>query len=391
MLICEGDASQPLAIFKHLPVPCEDNVLDLLRSAAAHRLDQVRLVREDEFGVVDTRKVARAGGLHLFGFGGERKAVNEVVRDVRVPLVGHDETEVAALATAEAVVSVQDKLDEVDGIPVVNARIVEVVVDLPLASATHSPDELDDGVVEINCDVGLGRGGHRHSEALHGIHELLEARGGEPVTLGTVQVNVETLKVHSDVGVDDGSTGCAVQDTGWVGLAHRGRDLDAALELGKLANDLHRVELERDQGQGIASIVGEPEGQGNVEGTGVLGVGHQLGHGEALANHLEETLAGLARKLLPHEEVIVVHGVDDLATDDDANALSHKLANRIDPVAVGQVEASAGVGGLGRGNVIGNTATNIDRVTGALFNAIAAGITGVKVGEGLGAAVDSLG
>ena len=78
-----------------------------------------------------------------------------------------------------------------------------------------------------------------------------------------------------------------------------------------------------------------------------------------------------------------------LATDDDANALSHKLANRIDPVAVGQVEASAGVGGLGRGNVIGNTATNIDRVTGALFNAIAAGITGVKVGEGLGAAVDS--
>jgi len=336
VLICEGDTAQPLPVFEDLPVPCEDNVLDLLSSAAIRRLDEVELVREDEFGVVDTREIARAGGLHLFGLGGEREAVDEVVRNVGVPLVGHDETEVAALAATEAVVTVENKLDLVDGVAVVHAGVVEVVVDFILATTAHGPDELDHGVIEVNCNMGLGRRSHGHSEALDGIHKLLKAGGGEAITLGTVQVDVEALEVYGDVGVDDGAAGGTIENTGGIATKQGRRDLDAALERGELADDLHGVELEGDQGQGISGVVGKPEGKGNVEGTGVLGVGHELGHGESLANHLEEALAGLARQLFPHEEIVVVHGVDDLATNDDTDALRHKLANSIDPVTVGK-------------------------------------------------------
>ena len=391
MLICKSDTTEPLSILENLPVPCEDNVLDLFSSAAIRRLDEVELVGEDELGVVDTREIARAGGLHLFGLGGEREAVDEVVGDVGVPLVGHDETEVAALAATEAVVTVENELDLVDGVAVVHAGVVEVVVDFILAATAHGPNELDHGVIEVNCDMGLGGRGHGHGEALHGIHELLKAGGGEAITLGTVEVDVKALKVHSDVGVNNGAAGCAVQNASRVSAEQRGRDLDAALERGQLADDLHSVELEGDQGKGIASIVGKPEGKGHVESAGVLGVGHELGHGEALPDHLEEALAGLAGELFPHKEVVVVHGVDDLATDDNADALCHELANGIDPVTVGKFQTGAGIGGSSRGNVVGNATPNVSRVTGTKLDTVTAGVAGIKVGERLGAAVDSLG
>jgi len=335
--ICKSHPAEALTIFEDLPVAGKDNGLDGLIGA-----DESVLHGEDELCVVDTGEVAGAGGLHLLGLGGEGEGVDEVVWDEGVPLVGHDETEVAALAATEAVVTVEDELDLVDGVAVVLAGVVEVVVLLPLAAAAGGPDELDDGVVEVDGQMDLAAGGDGQREALDGVHELLEAGGGEAVTLGTVQVDVETLEVDGHVGVLDGGAGVAVQHTGGKReLLGEGIELDAATQLGELHDDLHSVELERNQGKGVAGVVGEPEGKGNVEGPGLLGVGHQLGHGEALSNHLLEALSGLARKLLPHEQVVVVHRVDDLATDNHRDPLRDVLANRIDPVAVGQLEPGA--------------------------------------------------
>ena len=391
MLVGKSDTSQPLPVLKDLPVAGKDDILDLLAGAAARGRDQGILVGKDKLCVIDTRKVARASGLHLFGLRGKGEAVDEVIGNVGVPLVGHDEPEVAALAATEAVVTVQDELDKVDGVAVVAARIIEVVVDLHLAAAAHGPDQLNDGVIKVDGDMGLGRGGHGHGEALHGIHELLEAGGGEAVSLGPVQVDIEALEINGDVRVHHGGAGGTIEDAGRVGLGERWRDLDAALERGQLADDLHRVELEGDQGQGIAGIVGEPEGHGHVEGASELGVGDQLGHGVALANHLEEAFARLARELLPHEEVVVVHGVDDLAADDHTDPLGHKLANGIDPVAVGQLEARADIGRGRRRDIVAHAAANIGGVAGSQLDTILAGVAGVEEGKRLGATVYALG
>ena len=91
-----------------------------------------------------------------------------------MPLVRNDQPEVAALTATKAVVSVQDELDVVNGVPVIDTGIIEIIIDLDLAAASHRPDELDDRVIEVDSDVSLGRRGHRHSEALHRIHELLK-------------------------------------------------------------------------------------------------------------------------------------------------------------------------------------------------------------------------
>jgi len=376
VFVSKCDTSQPLPILKDLPIASKYNDFHGLLVS-----NKSRLQGKDKLGIVNSREVARPGRLHLFGLRGKGKAVNKVLGDEGMPLVGHHEPEVAALATAETIVTVEDELDLVNGVPVVYARVVKVVVLLPLASATRGPDKLNDRVVEVDGEVDLAAGLYGQREALDRVHELLEAGGGKAITLRTVQVDIEALEVNDNVGVLDSDATRAVDHTGGhiVGRGAQRVQLDAVAKAGQLHNDLHRVELQGDEGQGIAGVVGEPEGQGDVEGAGKFGVGHQLGNGEALANHLGEALAGLPRKLLPHEEIVVVHGVNNLATDNHTDPLGDVLTNGIDPMAVGQLETGANFRGFGRGKRVGGATAKT--VAGRGFDAIATGVTGVDTGE----------
>lgn len=336
--------------------------------------------RENKLGVIDTGEVTGAGGLHLFGLGGKRERVDEVVGDESMPLEGNHEAEVAALALAESVVTIQNKANATHGVAVVATGVVEVVVVLPLAAAACSPDEFDDGVVKVDGEVDGRRGLDGEREALDGVHELLEAGGGEAVTLGTVEVDIEALEVHVDVRILDSGAAVAIEDARGVGVfLGEGAELDALAQRSKLDDDLDSVELQGDEGEGISGVVGEPEGKGDIEDTGALGVGHELGDGKALADHFEQALAGLAGQLFPHEEVVVVHGVDDLATNDDGHALGNVLANGVHPMAVRKFEAGAEfrVGGRGQGivNATGDGAALCD------FDAVATRVTGVDAGE----------
>ena len=83
-----------------------------------------------------------------------RPAVYESIWDVRVMLVWLYQAEVSALLGCEAGQIVELEVHEADGVLQVFAGVAAPVVDVVLALAAHGPDELDDGVVEvdgINC------------------------------------------------------------------------------------------------------------------------------------------------------------------------------------------------------------------------------------------------
>jgi len=105
------------------------------------------------------------------------------------------------------------------------------------------------------------------------------------------------------------------------------------------------VELERGKGESLARVLGEPEGEGHVEHSLLARVADELGAGVALANHLSETTARLASELLPHEEEVVVEGVDGGATDHDTSTADEELANVVGPVSPNAAKLGAEVVG----------------------------------------------
>lgn len=289
--------------------------------------------------MIDARHVARAGWRWVLGVEGERVNVDEAIGDVAVVLVWLDETEPGARLVGEARLVVEVKSSRDNWVTVVNARVVVPVVAALVALATHGPDELKNGVVEVELHANLGVGG-LHVESLVLNDEDFVVGGGEAITLSVVKVDVCGLEASREIVGREAASSGAVLD-GDVGA----RDDDAALEALELDVDLDTVELERGEGESLARVLGEPEGKGNVEHSLLARVADELGAGVALANHLSETTARLASELLPHEEEVVVEGVDGGATDHDASTADEELANVVGPVRPNTTKLGAEVVG----------------------------------------------
>ena len=158
-------------------------------------------------------------------------------------------------------------------------------------------------------------------------NQNLVVGGREAVALDIVEVDVGGLEARRQIAGREAARGRRVLDR------HvRAGDDDAALEALELDVDLHTVELQRGEGEGLTRVLREPEGKGHVQNSALTRVANELRAGPALTNHLGETAARLAGELLPHEEEVVVERVDGGATDDDARAADEKLADIVGPV-----------------------------------------------------------
>ena len=206
-----------------------------------------------------------------------------------------------------------------------------------MALAADRPHELKDGVVEVELHANLRVGG-LHVESLVLSDEYLVHGGGEAIALLVVEVDVGGLEAGREVVGREAAAGGAVLD----GDIRRGDD-DAALKALELNVDLHTVELQGRKGEGLARVLGEPEGQGHIQDAALARVADELGARVALANHLGEAAARLARELLPHKEEVAVESVDGGATDDDAGAADEELADVVGPVGPDALELRAQV------------------------------------------------
>jgi len=148
--------------------------------------------------VVDTRHVARAGWRWVLGVEGERVNVDEAIWDVAVVLVGLDETEPCARLVREARLVVEVESSRDNWVTVVNARVVVPVVAALVALTTDGPDELKNGVVEVELHANLGVGG-LHVEGLVLDDENFVVGSGEAITLSVVKVDICGLKASREI------------------------------------------------------------------------------------------------------------------------------------------------------------------------------------------------
>ncbi len=122
----------------------------------------------------------------------KRIAINEVIWDIGVELIGLDETEVTSLLRCKPWQVVELEAHDLDGVVAVLARVAEPVVGAGLAVSANSPHELDDRMVEVERQAHLGAA----SADLVGLHlsdELLEGTRGEAIALVDVKVHVGGL------------------------------------------------------------------------------------------------------------------------------------------------------------------------------------------------------
>lgn len=144
---------------------------------------------EDELDVVDPGEIDGSGRLRILGVQSEGEAIHETLRNQSVVLVRLHETEILGLATGETRQVVETEMDVRDRIAAPLTAVIEVVVAHVLAFPAHSPDQLDDGMIEVELHTdlaGLGANG----VALQLSDQLLEGSNGESITLGDVQVDI---------------------------------------------------------------------------------------------------------------------------------------------------------------------------------------------------------
>ena len=300
-------------------------------------IDQFILKFKNQFDVVDTRGVHRAGGLGLFREQREREAVRERLWDQSVVLVGFDQAEVTAFLGAETGQVIQTQVHELHGVAAPLARVVEPVVDVHLALTFHRPQQFNDGVIEVQIHANLLLVRH-DVEVLNLVNQLFERAGRETITLVDIEVHVGRQEARIQIVL--------VQRLARIALEHQNAvitDLDAVEQVGEHHVDLNTVELQRHERQRITGGLGEPERQRHVQAAIFLRVGNQLRASVTLANHFSQTLTGLAGEFFPHVQVISVQDRHNLATDDQAGALHEELTDGIGPVRPRGTQTSAGV------------------------------------------------
>jgi hypothetical protein len=309
-------------IAEDVPISTEDD-------DGAVLLIQTSLETEGHIDIVNSAHVAAARRLRLFGIESERVAVNVALGDAAVVLVGLDGTVVFALSATEANQVVQAKLNGLNGVHAINTRVVEPVVGIFVNLTTESPDEFNDGVVELERNLNLAAVGVV-AGGLELRNQLIEVGQGEAVAFLDVQVNERGIDEGRQIVIGKRLAIDALDDSG-AGVA----DNNAVTEGSPGNVQLNTVELESAQGESITRSLGEPEGQRNIETLVETSILDQLETALALANHFLETLTGLARQLFPHVQIVAVKGVNLVATNDQLSLLNNELTNTVDPVSPG--------------------------------------------------------
>ena len=218
---------------------------------------------EGELDVVDPAEIHGAAGLGLLGVQGGAPAVDVRLRDVGVRLVGGDETEVSPLLGGKPRQIVELEVHRLDWILEELARVAEPVVHVVLALATHGPDELDDGVIEVQAHAHLRRT-RLDLVALHLGDELLEGTGGEAIALVDVQVDIVGLDHGPQILLNEGGAVVGLQHDHRVQGTACARGLYARLQVGEADVQLDAVELQGHDRKGVAAALCEPERQWDV-------------------------------------------------------------------------------------------------------------------------------
>ncbi len=352
--------------------------------------DNVGVERQVEHNRVQARPVERAGRVRLLRVQGKRVAVHKALGDVGVVLVRLDLAEVLALHGGKALQVVDAETNLNDGVGVdrhnlaevvhavgshelrvannleralrlgrehdgrgeacararvgtaasrrADARKVEPLVGGLVGLEAGRKDELHHGVVEEQVHLELGAVRVRRLRPLDGVDKLVKETLGEAVALRHVQVHVLGLDAGLEVRVGNlarrvGAVVVSLKDVDVLVRHHNqvGEGL-------KVHRELHAVEGERHERERVTSHLRVPEGQGDVQALRAARVGNELLAGLEFANHVLEALAGLARELLVHVQVLGVQRVNDVAADNQADRLQEGKANGVDPVGVETAE-----------------------------------------------------
>ena len=251
-------------------------------------------------------------------------------------LVRLHQPEVRRLAHGLASRRVELQLHGEQRVAVVNARVVEPVVGGLVALPTHGPDQLNHRVGEGQLHAGLSAANRLHQRE-HLRDQLLEVRGSEAVALDHIQEYLRAVDSRLKIVVLHLATTRALHHHHIPGRHH-----NAVSQLLKVHRDLATRKHDRHQWQRVARRLREVERKRHVQRACRLRVRNQIRSALALANHLRQALAWLAGQLLPHVQVVVVHGVDGLRADDQLRGLHNQLANCVRPVAVRLLLAQAG-------------------------------------------------
>ena len=239
--------------------------------------------------------------------------------------------------------------------------VVDVIVGL------HHPDELLDGVVEVELDlVGGGADGLITSE-LELLDEVLVGVLGHAAALVGVEEDVVDVEGGSDEGLV--VRGLHLDALGGGLVARKVRNgPEALVDRAKINVDANLVVLKGNEGKGKTRVLAEPELKGNVEGglgEGVArganlagGVGHaravdrregrigNVGELSGVADHgvVRLLLVDGLGKLVPDVHPVAELAVDALAADLNLNLRDELLTREVEPAGV-----DAGVGRIGGG------------------------------------------
>jgi hypothetical protein len=248
--------------------------------------NDVILTLDGDLGVVDAGEVAGTSGLVLLGLEREGVRVHTGVGGTGVVVEGLDLVEVLTLLLLEAVLTVENQLEGVEGTNDIlgegdvgshgtslehggtregggdvavgtrnggevglHENVRGVGGEVPQGIATHAPHKLLDGVVVREADVlSTVTGDGVNTGVLHLLDQVLVTLLGEAATLLGVKVDVVGPHLEGIEVVGEG-----------------GREVDV---------DAHLVVLEGNQGQVETGVAVEEEDQGEVHGLTVDTSGH---------------------------------------------------------------------------------------------------------------------
>lgn len=275
--------------------------------------------------VLEAGEVGGTGGRSVLRVEGERVHVHGNIGDVRVPLPRLHLAVVGGFTALLAHGRVEAELSVVHGVLTEEAGVGEPQVGLFSAGTAEDPDQLNDGVRELKAhvvEVVL------ELEVLVLGDEGVEGSHGETVTLLHVKVDVADVHPCLEVAGLDVVAGLAV-DHDAIFTRHD----DAVGELLEANRDLGLGVKHGHGGEGLTGGHGVEEGKRHVQVALELRIVDEVLAGVPLANHLGQTLTGLARKLLPDEQEIRVQQIHNLVANDDCGLAHEQLANGVGPVS----------------------------------------------------------
>lgn len=219
---------------------------------------------------------------------------------------------------------VEAKLSIDHGVLAQQASVGEPHVGLLGARATEHPDQLNDGVRELQTHV---------VERVGEVQVLVlgdqggEGGDGEPVTLLHVKVDVADVNPGIQIAGLDLSAGSTVDHSTALG-----RHDDGVAQLLEADRDLGLGVQHGHGGQSLTGGHGVEEGQRDVEVALELRIVDKILTRVTLANHLRQALTGLATQLLPDEQEIRVQEIDNLVANDDGSLADEQLTDGVGPV-----------------------------------------------------------